>query len=151
MKPSNNCYDLIRQYEGFSAKAYLDPGSGNLPITIGYGSTTKTDGTRFNIGDTITQPDAEKLLEWEVNNKATIVSSLLRATVINQNQFDALVSFTYNVGTGNFKSSTLLKKIKINPNDATLLNEFKRWNKAGGKEMDGLTNRRIAEYNLYHT
>jgi lysozyme len=68
---------------------------------------------------------------------------------INQNQFDALVSFCYNVGPGNLKSSTLLKKVNANPNDPTIRTEFLKWNKGGGKVLAGLTRRRTAEANLY--
>ena len=68
---------------------------------------------------------------------------------LNQNQFNALVSFAYNVGTGNFSSSTLLKKVNRNPDDLTIKDEFLRWNKAGGKVLNGLTNRRNEEADLY--
>jgi len=69
---------------------------------------------------------------------------------LNENQFSALVSFAYNLGIGSLKSSTLLKKLNINPKDPTIFNEFLRWNKAGGKEVSGLTRRRQAEANLYY-
>jgi lysozyme len=68
---------------------------------------------------------------------------------INQNQFDALVSFCYNLGPNNLKSSTLLKKVNLNPSDPTILNEFLKWNKGGGRVLKGLTKRRQAESNLY--
>ncbi len=67
------------------------------------------------------------------------------------NQFDALVSFCYNVGPANLKSSTLLKKVNINPNDPTIKNEFLKWTKAGGKVLKGLVTRRTAEAELYFT
>jgi lysozyme len=70
---------------------------------------------------------------------------------ITQNQFDALVSFCYNVGPSNLKSSTLLKKVNLNPNDPTIKNEFLKWNRGGGKVLDGLTRRRQAEADLYFT
>ena len=68
---------------------------------------------------------------------------------INQNQFNSLVSFAYNVGTGNFSSSTLLKKINKNPNDLSIKAEFLRWNKANKVVINGLTNRRNEEANIY--
>lgn len=149
MQPSDNCYILIKASEGLNLSAYVDPGSGNLPITIGYGSTMKKGGTSFKIGDKITLQEAEDLLEWEVNKKGALVLALLPKTTITQNQLDALTSFAYNVGIGNLASSTLLKKVKINPNDESIPAEFSRWNKAGGKILQGLVKRRIAEYTLY--
>lgn len=68
---------------------------------------------------------------------------------LTQNQFDALVSFTFNLGEGSLKSSTLLKKVNANPSDTTISSEFLKWNKAGGKVIDGLTKRRQAEAKLY--
>jgi lysozyme len=68
---------------------------------------------------------------------------------INQNQFDALVSFAYNLGPGNLKSSTLLKKVNANPEDESIRLEFMKWVKAGGKTLKGLVRRREAEANLY--
>ena len=149
MQPSKNCFDLIKKYEGLELTAYVDPGSGNLPITIGYGSTMRKDGTHFKLGDKITLQEAEDLLEWEVNKKGALVLALLPKTTITQNQLDAITSFAYNVGIGNLASSTLLKKVKINPNDESIPSEFSRWNKAAGKIMQGLVNRRIAEYTMY--
>jgi lysozyme len=68
---------------------------------------------------------------------------------INQNQFDALVSFAYNVGTNALKNSTLLKKLNVNANDPTIRDEFKKWVKAGGKTLKGLVTRRNEEADLY--
>ena len=68
---------------------------------------------------------------------------------INQNQFDALVSFAFNVGTYNLKKSTLLKKVNLNPNDSTIKDEFLRWTKSNGKTLKGLVKRREEEANLY--
>ena len=85
----------------------------------------------------------------EVANRFAKRVNELVTSNINQNQFNALVSFAYNVGTGNFSSSTLLKKVNRNPNDLTIKDEFLRWNKAGGKVLNGLTNRRNEEADLY--
>jgi lysozyme len=68
---------------------------------------------------------------------------------INQNQFDALVSFAYNLGVGNLKSSTLLKKVNANPSDPTIRDEFMKWVNGGGKKLPGLVKRRQAEADLY--
>ena len=70
---------------------------------------------------------------------------------ISVNQLNALTAFAYNVGMGNFQKSTLLKLVNVNPNDAMIAKEFLKWNKAAGKELKGLTNRRIAESALYFT
>ena len=85
----------------------------------------------------------------EVANRFAKRVNTLVTSNLNQNQFNALVSFAYNVGTGNFSSSTLLKKVNRNPDDLTIKDEFLRWNKAGGKVLNGLTNRRNEEAILY--
>lgn len=148
MKASINCINLIKQFEGCSLKAYKDPGSKNgLPITIGYGSTYYADGKVIKLTDTITQQKAVELLVLDVDKKAAIVSQLLVGW--NQNQFDAIVCFAYNVGIGNLQKSTLLKLAKQNVNDPAIKDEFMKWNKAGGKVLNGLTKRRYAEAMLY--
>ena len=75
--------------------------------------------------------------------------ALLVTKPINQNQFDALVSFTYNLGATNLGKSTLLKKVNINPKDKSIADEFVKWNRAGGKVLNGLTKRRKDEAALY--
>lgn len=97
--------------------------------TIGYGNTRYEDGTPVKKGDTITQARADDLFEYFVDlDFAPAVDSLVgNGVTLKQQQFDALVSFTYNVGTGNFGSSTLLKKVKVNPNDPTIRDEFMKW------------------------
>lgn len=118
--------------------------------TIGYGSTMWNDGRKVEQGQKITLEGAETLLMWELKNK----SSALIGLTLNQNQTDALLSFIYNLGVGAFKKSTLYKKVKVNASDATIRDEFMKWNKArvNGKlvELKGLTNRRQAEINLYY-
>ena len=151
MIPGKNCLDLIKSFEGLSLKAYNDPASGGLPITIGYGSTYKADGTKFKLGDTITEPQASSILQFVVTEKSKAVNTLLAGTGVTQNQFDALVDFAYNLGSGNLATSTLLKKVKANPNDTTIAAWFMVWNKGGGKVIDGLTRRRAAEVKLYFT
>lgn len=145
-KISNLGLELIKKYEGFKAKAYLCPA--NVP-TIGYGSTYYQDGTKVKLTDPpITQERATELLEALLVSYERSVDSYCVDT-INQNQFDALCSFAYNCGVGNLKSSTLLKKVNKNPNDATIKDEFLKWNKGGGKVLSGLTKRRIEEAQLY--
>lgn len=149
MTISDNGLKLIESFEGCVLHAYNDPASGGLPITIGWGNTINKDGTRFKLGDTLTQDEADELLKWSAGNVATVVNSLLKSTVVNQNQFDALVCFTYNVGIGALTSSTLLKKVRMNAADATITTEFLRWNKAAGKVNQGLTTRRRKEAAYY--
>lgn len=147
MVVSKNGFDLIKQFEGCNLNAYPDPATGNLPVTIGFGSVMYKTGDKIKMGDTITQEQAEDLLEWEVNQKGSILSSLNLG--LNQNQFDAVVSFIYNVGFGNFNKSTMFKRLKAG--DYEVANEFGKWNKANSKIMKGLTTRRAAEATLFNT
>lgn len=146
MVASQNCINLIKLFEGYKPKAYLCPAG--VP-TIGYGSTMYQTGLKIKLNDTINEQQANELLMWELKNKAYALHGLK----INQNQFDALLSFCFNLGIGAFAKSTLKKKILANPNDATIKQEFLKWNKArvGGQlmELKGLTRRRNAEAELY--
>jgi len=146
MTPSQKCYDAIISFEGLELESYLD--TGGVP-TIGFGSTMYTDGSKVKLGQKIELKTAHELLKWEVDNKAKVVNGQTINSKLTQNQFDALVCFAYNVGVGAFSSSTMLKKIKINPNDISIRNEFMRWNKDNGKTVQGLTNRRKKEADLY--
>ncbi len=100
------------------------------------------------MGDVITQVEADVLLTDTLGPFEEGVFKLLIKPV-SQNQFDSIVSFAYNLGLGNLKKSTLLKKVNANPADSTILAEFAKWNKAGGKVLAGLTLRRKAEAELY--
>ena len=148
MKLDLNGYKLIQEFEGLSLKVYLD--SVNVP-TIGYGTTYYENGTRVTIHDAvITKERAFELLKINADRFAVKVSNLVHKP-INQNQFNSLVSFTYNLGSGAFASSTLLKKVNINPNDNLIRLEFLKWNRAGGKILSGLIKRRNKESELYFT
>jgi lysozyme len=143
---NNKGYLFITKHEGLKLKPYLCPAK--IP-TIGYGNTYYADGKRVTLLDKqITKQEALEMFKEIANKFAKRVDTLVTSN-ITQNQFNALVSFAYNVGTGNFASSTLLKKVNKNPNDLTIKAEFLRWNKAGGKVINGLTNRRIDEADLY--
>lgn len=143
-----NGIKLIKSFEGFSAKPYKCPAG--VP-TIGYGATYYTNGKKVTMNDgMITEQKGVDLLISMLDTYEKGVDSYCIDT-ITQNQFDALVSFAYNVGLGNLKSSTLLKKVNANPNDPTIANEFAKWNKGGGKVLAGLTKRRKAESDLYFT
>ena len=138
--------DLIKKFEGFSAKPYLCPAK---ICTIAYGATFYPDGKKVTMNDKLlTESEGIDLLKNMLIKFEQYVDSYCIDT-INQNQFDALVSFCYNVGPANLKSSTLLKKVNKNPNDPTIKDEFLKWNKAAGKVLKGLTTRRQAESNLY--
>ena len=142
----NKGYLLITKHEGLKLKPYLCPAK--IP-TIGYGNTYYPDGKRVTLLDKdITKQQAFDMFKEIANRFAKRVDTLVTSN-INQNQFNSLVSFAYNVGTGNFATSTLLKKVNKNPNDLTIKDEFLRWNKAGGKVLNGLTNRRNEEADLY--
>ena len=145
MKPSQNCINLIKRFEGCKLKAYKCPAS---IYTIGYGTIRYPDGKPVKEGEEISLYRAESLLTYGVNKFASQIK-----VNVNQNQFDSLVSFCYNLGIGAFNSSTLKKKVIANPGDASIRDEFMKWNKARVKgvltELKGLTNRRKAEADLY--
>jgi lysozyme len=141
MKPSQNCIDLVKKFEGCKLTAYKCPAGVN---TIGYGHTLGV-----KIGTIINQVEAERMLMNDLLNYATNVTRLTKN--VTQNQFDALVSFAYNCGVGALTYSTLLKKVNANPKDADIKLQFAKWNKVNGISMIGLTRRRIAEWQLYNS
>ena len=148
MKLDSKGYDLIKEFEGFSNRPYKC--SAGIP-TIGYGNTFYPDGRKVTLKDAqITKKQADDIFIPIVDNFALKVLKMINKP-ITQNQFNALVSFAYNVGLGNLQKSTLLKLVNINPNDGNIAKEFLKWNKAAGKELKGLTNRRIKESALYFT
>lgn len=116
--------------------------------TIGAGNTFYEDGTRVKEGDVITEERAYQLLRNILKTFEQHVDNMTVDT-ISQRQFDALVSFCYNVGPANLKSSTLLKKVNANPNDSTIKDEFRKWSRAAGKVLKGLQRRREEELAHY--
>lgn len=144
MRASENGINLIKQFEGCKLTAYQD----SVGVwTIGYGWTQSVDGKPVAKGMTITQQKADDLLKQGVVQYENGVHGLVTVQ-LNQNQYDALVDFAYNLGVNALKGSTLLKK--LNAGDyADAANEFTKWNKAGGKELAGLTRRREAEKYLF--
>lgn len=143
MNISNKGIELIKQNEGCELEAYKCPVG---VWTIGYGHTK---GVKE--GDEITPDQAESLLKSDLRKYEYAV--IKQELPINQNQFDALVSFCYNVGPGNFYKSTLLKKAKIDVNDPEIKDEFMKWTKGRVKgvltELPGLVVRRNQESDLY--
>ena len=148
MKLDENGLKLIMGFEGLSLVPYLC--SAKVP-TIGYGSTFYPSGKKVTLQDTPINLESAKLMLKETANIFATQVNLLVKTKLTQNQFNALVSFAFNLGSQAFSKSTLLKKVNVNPNDVTITNEFLKWNKAGGKELSGLTKRRTIEAKLYFT
>jgi lysozyme len=158
MKPSTNCLTLIQSLEGEVLHPYRDQAG---IATIGIGSTMYKDGTKVKITDPpITHGQAIDLLAWEVSNKCSALNGFLQNIVVNQNQYDALVSFTFNVGVGwmtrkkpGVYNSGMANKLKQNPDDPTIRDEFNKWvyiTKDGKKEVCGdLVRRRKKEADLY--
>jgi lysozyme len=144
-KPSEDCLNLIKLFEGLKLKSYLCPAG--VP-TIGYGTTLYPNGKRVRLNESISVEEANDYLLIEVNKFAKSVDALTRDD-LTQYQFDALTSFAYNLGANNLKNSTLLKKVNLNPNDPSIHTEFLKWVKGGGRVLKGLVNRRKAEANLY--
>ncbi len=130
---------LIKEFEGCRLAAYLD--SVNVP-TIGYGHTSGVQ-----IGDSCTQEEADAWLVEDCEEAEACVNGSVTVP-LTQHEFDALVAFVFNLGCGNFRKSTLLKKLLESDYDGAAL-EFRKWNKAGGQELAGLTRRRAAEAKLF--
>ena len=147
--------DLIKQWEGFVGYAYDDfdkktPKTRIMPgmavrgtLTIGYGST----GAHVKPGGTITHERAEELLREDLSRFEKCVEKEVKVP-LNDNAFGALVSFCFNVGEGNFKSSTLLKRVNAKRFDEVPA-EFMKWTKSKGVYMEGLANRRSVEVALW--
>lgn len=145
LQPSQAAIDLMHQFEGCRLTAYPDPGSRDgHPWTIGWGST----GPGISKGTVWTQKQADDRFAADVAKFSARVRDLLDGKPTTQAQFDAMVSFAYNVGVGAFGSSTLLKLHKAG-DYAGAQGQFARWNKNDGKVMAGLTRRRAAEAALY--
>jgi lysozyme len=145
MKVNAEGYALIKKFEGCVLKAYKCPAG---IWTIGYGNTFYEDGMKVKEGDVITQARAEELAKFIIDQFAVTIAPFILQP-LNDNQFSACVSLAYNIGTGGFKKSSVFKKLNINPNDPTIADSFRLWNKGGGKVLAGLVKRREAEIQLY--
>lgn len=136
--------DLISSFEDTKLKAY-DDGIGVW--TIGIGTTIYPNGVKVKKGDVCTLEQAKSYFANDLKRFEKTVNDSVKVDLI-QNQFDALVSLTYNIGSTAFKNSTLLKK--LNAKDFTgAADQFLVWNKGGGKIMNGLVRRREAERALF--
>jgi lysozyme len=137
---------LIKQFEGFKSKPYLCPAGAP---TIGYGTTRYPNGQKVSLSDnSVSEAEAEAFLKHDVRQFELAVDAMA-TDVLTQNQFNALVSFAYNLGAANLKSSTLLKKVNANSWDTSISNEFSKWVNANGKKLPGLVTRRKAEADMY--
>lgn len=148
---SENIVSYLKKKEGLKLKAYLP--TKNDRWTIGYGSTYYLNGEKVKEGDRITFEEADRLLRCHVLRFETDINALVKVP-LHQYQFDALVSFVYNIGTANFKRSTLLQKLNLG-DFLGASNEFLRWNKqknprtGGFTILSGLTIRRKEERDLF--
>ena len=139
MTISQKGIDLIKTFEGCKLFAYRD--SVGIP-TIGYGHTKDV-----KMGMSITQKQAEEFLKGDIKP----VERLLNGMGINytQNQFDALTSWIFNLGEGNFKKSTMYKNIVARKSDVEITDQMVKWVNAGGRPLLGLKKRRVAEANMF--
>lgn len=139
MQISNGGLDLIKYFEGLETSAYRCPAG---VWTIGYGHTYGVKS-----GDTCTLRQAEEFLKADCRVAEIVVETNVKAP-LSQYQFDALVSFVFNLGAGNFVKSTLLKKLNAGDYEGAA-SEFGRWVNTGGVPLDGLHKRRAAERELF--
>jgi lysozyme len=140
MKTSPQGIELIKKHEGLRLVAYRCPAN---VWTIGYGHTRTAKSGMVISGD-----EADKLLRADIEMAERAVNQLIVAN-LTQNQYDALVSFVFNVGRGNFEKSTLRVTVNNDPNDKQISLEFKRWVYASKVLLPGLVRRRDEESNLY--
>lgn len=144
MKTSQKGIDFIKSYETLQLKAYKAVPSEQY-YTIGYGHY----GPDVKKGSSITESQAESLLAEDLASFEKAVNDSVVGLGLAQNQFDALVSFTFNVGVNAFKGSTLLRKIKAKASEGEIRMEFAKWKKSGGQTLPGLLKRRLAEADIY--
>lgn len=140
MQTSEKGLDLIRRYEGLRLVAYVCPGG---KLTIGYGHT----GPDVTTGKKIDEEEADALLLKDVQRFENSINGMVTVP-ISQGMFDALISFSFNLGAGSLKSSTLLKKLNADDRKGAA-DEFLKWNKAKGKVLAGLAARRESERELF--
>lgn len=147
-KQSNNLSDngmkLLEQFEGLRLEAYLD--SAGI-ATIGYGTIKYPDGSKVKKGDKITKDQAKQYKLHDLKEFENTVNTSVTVP-LTQNQYDALVSLAYNIGSSAFKNSTLLKKLNSGDYKGST-EQFLVWNKVNSKKVQGLVNRREAERNLF--
>ena len=138
--------EVIKEFEGYSSEPYLCPA--NIP-TIGYGNTMYANGERVTMDDSkIDKKEADKMLLDTIKSVEKQVKNVVEVK-LPAHKLAALISFTYNVGIGNFSKSTLLAWLNSNPNYSEIPSQFRRWNKGGGRVLKGLIRRRESEIELW--
>lgn len=147
MQTSDQGIALIKRHEGVRLEAYPDPGRGWEIPTIGVGHTSAAGPPAVARGMKITEAGADAILRSDLAKFERAVTSLVHVP-LTQAQFDALVSFTFNVGPGNLSKSTLLRKLNRGDYQGAA-DQFSVWNKSNGKVLKGLVNRRAAERALF--
>ncbi|KAJ1846830.1 hypothetical protein IWW55_001785 [Coemansia sp. RSA 2706] len=142
--------NLIEEFEGFVAKPSPDPIG--LP-TVGYGHLCKQKNcAEISFKFPLTKANAVSLLQADIHAFTRCLDSYINKAKLNENQWGALASWTFNVGCGNVKSSSLVKRLNAGENPNTVASqELPKWNKGGGKVLPGLVRRRKAEVNLFQT
>ncbi|BEM64186.1 lysozyme [Serratia marcescens] len=144
MNISKNGIELIKRFEGLELEAYQD----SVGVwTIGYGWTQSVDGKKIAPGMRIDQATADRLLKCGIVQYEQGVNQLVKVR-ITQGQFDALVSFAYNLGLRSLSTSTLLRKLNDGDKQGAA-DQFGRWVNAGSKRLDGLVTRRAAERRMF--
>ena len=139
MRVSDICFSKIQEFEGLRLTAYKCPAG---VWTIGFGHTKGV-----KMGQTITKAQAETLLRGDLLPCEEYVRGL--NLELTQGQFDALVDFCFNLGTGALQRSTLLQKIRTKADERTIRGEFAKWVNAGGVRLQGLVKRRAWEADRY--
>ena len=146
MIPSQKCVDLVKHFESFKDKAYVCPGG---VLTIGYGHTSSAGPPDVREADMMTEMQASNVLHDDLIRDCDRVKTYVQVP-LTQYEFDALVSFCFNVGSGAFGNSTLLKKLNDKIYDE-IDYEMSMWNKAQGQVLPGLVRRRKSEGHLFDT
>lgn len=148
LRTSDRGIAIIHSFEGCKLTAYPDPGTGGKPWTIGWGSTTDENGQPIPPGTVWTQERADSRFKAHLAKFEDGVHAALDGAPTTQNQFDALVSLSYNIGTQALAESTLMRLHRLGQYDGAA-EQFHKWVNAGGKRMAGLVRRRAAEAKLY--
>lgn len=149
MNVTQSTIDLIKQFEGFSTVPYHGEADRPEVITVGYGTIRYPNGTWVKLTDSpITQNEAEAYLKAFIEEKAKRIGELIKVP-LSQNQADAILSFTYNVGIAAFMDSTLRACINAGASEADIRAAFAMWNKSNGRIVNGLVKRRLIEADRY--
>ena len=146
MNPSEQCFDIIKEFEALELEAYLD--GGGVP-TIGWGHTSDWK-RKVKLGDKITKEEAEDLIKTDVYEASNAINDYVEIE-LTQNQYDALCSFVFNIGIDAFRSSTLLRMINQERSIKDCAPQFNRWVHDNGKVVAGLVRRRKLERKLFES